>query len=74
MVFTRADCHLCDVALEVVARVCDELGATWTTTDVDESPALREQYGDHVPVVEVDGVQQAFWRVDEARLRRALSR
>lgn len=74
MVFTRADCHLCDVAVAVVERVCGELGATWTTTDVDTSPGLREQYGDHVPVVEVDGVQQAFWRVDEERLRRALSR
>ena len=74
VVFTRQDCHLCDDALEVVARVCDDLGAPWTTVDVDASAELRAEYGEHVPVVEVDGVQQAFWRVDEARLRRALAR
>lgn len=73
VVFTRQDCHLCDDALEVVARVCEDLGAPWTTVDVDTSAALRAEYGEHVPVVEVDGVQQAFWRVDEARLRRALT-
>lgn len=73
MVFTRDDCHLCADALEVVARVCDDLGEVWRTVDVDATGELRARYGDHVPVVEVDGVQQAFWRVDEARLRRSLS-
>ena len=73
VVFTRDDCHLCVEALEVVARVCDDLGEAWRTTDVDASDELRARYGDHVPVVEVDGVQQAFWRVDEARLRRSLT-
>lgn len=74
VVFTRQDCHLCDEALEVVTRVCGDLGASWSTVDVDTSDELRAEYGEHVPVVEVDGVQQAFWRVDEARLRRALAR
>ncbi|GAA1716430.1 hypothetical protein GCM10009809_10660 [Isoptericola hypogeus] len=34
---------------------------------------LVAKYGDYVPVVEVDGVQQGFWRVDGARLARRLA-
>jgi len=77
-VFVRADCHLCGPVLETVGRVCRERGEEWRSIDVDAPPEgmeradLRARYGDYVPVVEVDGVQQAFWHLDESRLRRAL--
>lgn len=58
----------------MVARVCSETATGWTTVDVDTSDALRGEYGDYVPVVTVDGVQQGFWRIDEDRLRRLLVR
>ena len=74
VVYTRVDCHLCVEAEAVVARVCEAAGVAWTTADVDESPELVAQYGDYVPVVVVDGVQQGFWRIDEARLARLLAR
>ncbi|WP_265520504.1 glutaredoxin family protein [Oerskovia flava] len=79
VLFSRDGCHLCDDARRVVAQVCAEAGAAWVERDVDDLEAdptgtLREQYGDYVPVVTVDGVQQGFWRVDAARLARALAR
>jgi glutaredoxin len=76
VLFTRAGCHLCDDAREVVARVCEAAGETWREVDVDagpESASLQNRYGDYVPVVEVDGVQQGFWRVDGDRLARRLA-
>ena len=54
-------------------QVCESSGAGWREVDIDSAPALREKYGDYVPVVEVDGVQQGFWRVDGARLARLLA-
>ncbi|XBH20732.1 glutaredoxin family protein [Jonesiaceae bacterium BS-20] len=72
IVYTRADCPLCDVAIQTVTEVCAELDQTFALVDVDSSPQLRSQWSDYVPVVEVDGVQQGFWRIDEARLRRVL--
>ncbi|MCK0117242.1 MULTISPECIES: glutaredoxin family protein [Isoptericola] len=74
VVYSRADCHLCDEARAVVAAVCAEAGETWQEIDIDAEPALVERYGEYVPVVEVDGVQQGFWRVDAARLARRLAR
>lgn len=71
---SRRDCHLCDDARAVVRRVTAEAGVGWTETDVDEVPALRAEFGDLVPVVRVDGKELGHWRIDEARLRRALGR
>jgi len=69
---TRPGCHLCEVAREVVARVCDDLGETWEELDMDADPALAARYAEEIPVTLVDGRQHDFWRVDETRLRRAL--
>lgn len=72
LVYSRQGCHLCDVALGVVARVCAETGSSYDVVDVDTDPALQEEYGEQVPVTLVDGRRHDFWRVDEARLRAAL--
>lgn len=74
LVLTRAGCHLCDQAIELVAAVCAESGEAYTTRDIDEDPDLRQRYTDQVPVTFVDGAQHDFWRVDPARLRAALAR
>ena len=72
-VYTRADCSLCAKAEAEVARICADVGAGWTTVDVDSDPELRAEYGDRVPVIEVDGREHGFWRVEEDRLRAALA-
>ncbi len=73
-VFTRTGCGLCVTAEADVARICGELGVGWTAVDVDADPELRAEYGDRVPVVEVDGREHGYFRVEEPRLRAALTR
>lgn len=76
LLFGRAGCHLCDDARTVVEAVCAEADVAWAEVDLDApgtDPALREQYGEYVPVVTVGGVQQGFWRVDARRLARAVA-
>lgn len=75
VLYSRPGCHLCDEARPVVAAVAADSGAAWTEVDVEAPGAehLAREYGELLPVVTVDGVQQAYWRVDEARLRRALA-
>jgi glutaredoxin len=72
--YSRPGCHLCDDAREVIARVCADLGESFDEVSIDDDPALRERFTDEVPVTFVDGRQHTFWRVDEARLRAALTR
>jgi len=73
VMYGRPGCHLCEQAAEVIARVCDDLGETWVEVSIDDDDALREEYGEEIPVTLVDGRRHDFWRVDEARLRAALS-
>ncbi len=70
----KPGCHLCDDAKVVIERVAAELGVGWTEVDITTDAALQERWWDQIPVTLVDGVQHDFWRVDEARLRKALAR
>ena len=73
VMYGRPGCHLCEQAAEVITRVCADLGETWVEISIDDDEALREEYGEEIPVTLVDGRRHDFWRVDEARLRAALS-
>lgn len=69
---TRAGCTLCAAAEPVVARAAAAAGVPLEVRDVDASEQDRAAYGDKVPVVLLDGVEHAYWTVDEKVLRRAL--
>ncbi|MFF6997923.1 glutaredoxin family protein [Streptomyces sp. NPDC008313] len=69
----KPGCHLCDDAQTVIEKVCGELGVPWEGRDITEDEALYKEYWEQIPVVLVDGAQHTFWRVDEARLRKALT-
>jgi glutaredoxin len=71
---TRADCHLCEEAEQLLRRLSGELGFGYREVDVDGSPVLRDEYSDRVPVILLDGKEHGYWRVEEARLRTALAR
>jgi glutaredoxin len=71
--YGKPGCHLCDDAREVIARVCADLGTSYQEVDVTTDPDLQRRYGEQIPVTLVDGAQHDFWRVDERRLRAALS-
>lgn len=70
---SRPGCHLCDDVREVVARVAADLGVTWEEVSIDDHEELRAAYAEQIPVTLVDGRRHDYWRVDEARLRRALT-
>ena len=69
---TRAGCHLCDDARAVVSAVCAELSMGWSERDLAGDPGLADQYTDLIPVVLVDGIEHAAWRVDAVSLARVL--
>ena len=69
---TRADCHLCDDARAALLHLAAELGFGVAELDVDADPALLADHAEHVPVILIDGREHGYWRVDPARLRKAL--
>ena len=70
--YTRRDCHLCDEAARLLAKLSPALGFTVELADVDADPALQDRYGDAVPVIAAANRVIARAPIDEASLRRAL--
>ena len=73
VLYSKPGCHLCDDARSVIETVCAELGERYDEIDITGSEDLIRTYGEEIPVTAVDGRQHDFWRVDPARLRRALT-
>jgi hypothetical protein len=73
VLYSKPGCHLCEDAAAVISRVCDALSASWTEVNISDDPELFRRYSQEIPVTFVDGRQHDFWRVDEQRLRRALT-
>lgn len=69
----KPGCHLCDDAQGVVEKVCADLGVPWEQKDITQDEELHREYWEQIPVVLIDGAQHTFWRVDEERLRKALT-
>jgi glutaredoxin len=72
--YTRAGCHLCDVAFAALERVRARRPFAIEIIDLDtQAPADKRRAYDHeVPVVELDGRKVMKFEVDEARLERLL--
>jgi glutaredoxin len=68
--YTRAGCHLCDEAKQVL----QDAQAIFQEVDIDTDLDLRARFNEEVPVVFVAGKKAFKYRVDPAELRRKLQR
>lgn len=59
ILFQRDDCHLCDLALEVLARA---RAPEFESVFIDGDQALEARYGQRVPVLRDDaGARELGW-------------
>ena len=74
----KPDCHLCDVAEQIVETVVADLPGdiadrvVLEQASIAEDPALFERWWEKIPVVLIDGELHAHWRLSADRLRAAL--
>lgn len=73
---SKPGCHLCDAARDVMTSVIGELGDEASVTVEEKSifddADLLEKYVEEIPVVLINGKVHNIWRVDPARLKKAL--
>jgi len=70
--YGKAGCCLCDEAKAAVAEVREEIPFDLEEVDVSVDPRLNRDYGERIPVVEVDGEEVFELGVDAAALRNLL--
>lgn len=74
----KPDCHLCDVASEILDAVVAELPDAAAErieiveASIQDDPALFDLWWEKIPVVLIDGDLHAHWRLSADRLREAL--
>lgn len=67
ILYSRADCHLCDQVIVML----DRAGIPWRPIDIDGDGGLSAQYGLRIPVLRrPDTGQELLYPFDEEQLKR----
>jgi glutaredoxin len=62
--YTRAGCHLCDDAKQVVLAARARADFEYEEVDIDSDAELARRYNDEVPVIAINGVKAFKYRLD----------
>jgi glutaredoxin len=73
-VYSRENCHLCDVAVDALESVKAELRFEIEKIFIDGDAELIKKYGEEVPVIHIDGKHHDIFRVDLNRFRSSLEK
>ena len=65
--YSRRNCHLCEVAKEVVESARNEADFDFEVVFIDGDAGLEKEYGEEVPVTLINGKRHDYFRVDRAR-------
>jgi len=71
-VISRAGCHLCEIAIDKINSVKDELRFELEIKLINDLPELEQEYGEQVPVIIIDNKIHDYWRVDIERFTKAI--
>jgi hypothetical protein len=72
VVYTRANCPLCDKAADFLLAEQRRFGFSLRWVDIADDPDLTAQYGNWVPVVEMDGVVRFRGQINPVLWRRIM--
>ena len=72
--YGKPGCHLCHEARAEIERVRAERPFDLEEIDVSLDPGLQREYGERIPVLELNGEEVFELHVDPLELRRLLGR
>ena len=73
LLFSRADCHLCDQAEALVNALLIDSPWQLKKVDIDNDPVLKQRYQTSIPVLLRCDIQQALnWPFPQSRVRSLL--
>ncbi len=72
IIYSRKNCHLCEVAKEVVESARNEAEFELEVLFIAGNPELEKLYGEEVPVTMINGKRHDYFKVDRARFIEAV--
>ena len=72
--YTRKDCCLCVEMKSVIEEIAAKIPLEIDEVDIDQSPELRAEFGEEIPVLCIDGRRAFKFRVTAKQLKRRLRR
>ena len=78
---TKPGCHLCEEAKKAIELVMfefskensDVVQIELTELNILGDEALKNQYSEEIPVLQINGATHAYWKIDTERLIAALN-
>ena len=70
--YSRRNCHLCEVAKDVVESARNEAEFEFEVVFIDGEAGLEKEYGEEVPVTLINGKRHDYFRVDRTRFIEAV--
>jgi glutaredoxin len=67
-IYSKPDCHLCDVAKDVIDHCRQQVDFVLEVVDISQDPELFERYRSDIPVILLDGEEIARHFVRERKL------
>ena len=74
IIYSRKNCHLCEVAKEVVESAQNEAKFELEVVFIDGNSELEKLYGEEVPVTMINGKRHDYFKVDRTRFIEAVLR
>ena len=71
-VVSRTGCHLCEIAIDKINLVKEQLEFDLEIKLINDLPELEQEYGEQVPVIMIDNKIHDYWRVDIERFTKAI--
>ena len=71
-VISRTGCHLCEIAIDKINSIKDELNFELEIKLINDLPELEQEYGEQVPVIMIDNKIHDYWRVDIERFTKTI--
>ncbi len=71
-IYSKKDCHLCDIAKETLLKVQQELPFSLNEIDIEKDRTAFEKYKYLIPVIEIDGEKAFNYKVDENEFKKIL--
>nr|BBH91118.1 hypothetical protein KTC_58690 [Thermosporothrix sp. COM3] len=68
VLYTKAGCHLCDEARDILDRIAEETEFDLTETDIRKDLELFERYRYRIPVITINETVVAEGRIEYSEL------